>query len=224
MDADPEQTLASRIDHTLLRPEAGPADIERLCAEAVTHGFRAVCVNPAHVQRAAGCLAGSSVLVACVAGFPLGANLPEVLALEATRAVGLGAEELDMVLPVWALRCGDDAAVLAHLTAACAPGVPVKAILETGLLTDDEKRRACALCVRGGAAFVKTCTGFGPGRATAADVRLLRAAAPGLGVKASGGIADRAAALELLAAGADVLGCSRSVAIVTGAAEGDAHV
>lgn len=219
MDADPRRTLSSRIDHTLLRADAAPADIERLCAEALRFGFRAVCVNPAHVRRAATCLSGSPVLVASVAGFPLGAGLPEVLALEAARAVAHGADELDMVLPLGALRAGDEAAVLAHLAAARAAGVPVKAILETGLLSDEEKRRACVLAARGGADFVKTCTGFGPGRATVQDVRLLRAASGGLRVKASGGIADRAGALALLAAGADVLGCSRSVAIVTEAGE-----
>lgn len=211
--------LASAIDHTLLRPEATRSDIERLCDEARRYGFAAVCVNPVWIGTCVARLRGTAVRVATVAGFPLGASDPEVVALEASRAVEVGADEIDMVLPVGALRGGDERTVLRSvggvrrvtLGLAC-----LKVILETHLLTEAETVRACELAVAAGCDFVKTATGFTGGGATVAAVRLLRAiVGPAIGVKAAGGIRERAIAEALLAAGANRLGTSAGVAIVT---------
>ncbi|WP_449242368.1 deoxyribose-phosphate aldolase [Desulfovibrio sp.] len=209
--------LARRLDHTLLKPQATAAEVERLCAEALEHGFFSVCVAPCRIPQAARLLAGSAVLPITVIGFPLGFQSTPVKAFEAARAVEQGTREIDMVLNVGALKDRDEAAVAADIEAvARSCGAPVKVILETALLTDAEKVLACRLAAGAGAAFVKTCTGFSGGGATEADVRLLRANVPGhIGVKASGGIRTRAQALALLAAGADRLGASASVAIVT---------
>jgi deoxyribose-phosphate aldolase len=217
--------LAACIDHTLLRPEATPADIERLCAQAVRYGFKAVCVNPWHLPLAVRCLRGSTPLPITVSGFPLGASQTLCKAREAGLAVEQGAAEVDMVLNVGALKAGDLSLVrqdILEVVQACGP-VPVKVILETCLLTDAEKELACRLAVDAGARFVKTSTGFSSGGATEADVRLLRravdqaakqAGAPRLGVKASGGIKTLDDALRLLFAGADRLGASASVQMV----------
>lgn len=213
--------LAAAIDHTLLAPAATAADVERLCAEAVTHGFGAVCVNPWHLPRAVALLRGKAPQPVTVAGFPLGASQTAVKAREAGLAVDQGAAGVDMVLNLGAFFSGDydlAAGDIRQVVRACA-GAPVKVILETCLLDDEQKRLACRLAVDAGAAYVKTSTGFSRSGATEADVRLLRACVgPDIGVKASGGIKTREDALRLLAAGADRLGASASVAIIGGEA------
>ena len=210
--------LAACIDHTLLKPDATPADIERLCAQAVRFGFKAVCVNPWHLSLAVRCLRNSAPAAITVAGFPLGASQTLVKAREAGLAVEQGAAEVDMVLNIGALKAGEMALVrqdIFEVVQACGPA-PVKVILETCLLTDAEKELACRLAVDAGAAFVKTSTGFASGGATEADVRLLRSiVGPQIGVKASGGIRTLDDALRMLAAGADRLGASASVRMIT---------
>ena len=213
-------SLAARIDHTLLDAVATAADIERLCGEALEHGFAAVCVNPLWVQRCAARLSGSAVIVCSVAGFPLGASLTEIKALEARRAVEQGAREVDMVGMLGALAGGDHAVFerdVAAVVAAAAPG-GVKVILETTRLSRDHKIAGARIAVVAGAAFVKTSTGFAGG-ATVEDVRLLReTVGPGVGVKAAGGIRTRAQALAMIAAGATRIGTSAGVAIAREAA------
>mgnify|MGYP001357111472 CR=1 FL=1 len=210
--------LASMIDHTLLRPEATADDIRRLCDEAKEYGFCAVCVQPRWVALCRELLEGSGVKVATVCGFPHGASLSEVKVFEASCAADDGADEIDMVISIGSLRQGRDDEVEADIrrvVEATAGRAIVKAILETALLTDEEKRRACRAAERAGAAFVKTSTGFGPGGATARDVRLLRASvSPHVGVKASGGIRTAEAALAMIEAGATRIGTSSGVAIV----------
>jgi len=214
---DTPAALAAAIDHTLLAPTATAADVERLCAEAVAHGFGAVCVNPWHLPRAVALLRGCTPVAITVAGFPLGAAQTAVKAREAGLAVEQGAAGVDMVLNLGAFLGGErDLAAedIRQVVRACA-GAPVKVILEACLLDDAQKRLACRLAVDAGAAFVKTSTGFSRGGATEADVRLLRqCVGPDIGVKASGGIKTREDALRLIAAGADRLGASASVAIV----------
>jgi deoxyribose-phosphate aldolase len=211
--------LAPYIDHTLLRPDARPMEVANHCREAVRHGFKAVCVNPFYLGLAAGFVAGQGVLPITVVGFPLGATLPSVKAFEAREAVKLGAREIDMVMNVGQLKTGKTRPVLEDIAAvvqAAAP-YPVKVILETGLLTDEEKRIACRLAVEAKAAFVKTCTGFGPGAATVEDVRLLREeVGPDFGVKASGGVDSAEKAWALINAGATRIGASRSTLILGG--------
>lgn len=212
--------LARTIDHTLLRPDATAEQIRRLAREARELGCAAACVGAVWVPLVAAELRGSAVATCAVVGFPLGADQPEAKAFAARRAIREGAREIDMVLNVGALKSGDSEAVLADIRAvveACRDGGALcKVILETCLLTDDEKRAACRLAVQARAQFVKTSTGFGGGGATVADVALMAAEvrAAGLGVKASGGIRDLASARRLLAAGATRLGASASVAIV----------
>jgi len=212
--------LARTIDHTLLRPDATAEQVRRLAREARELGCAAACVNAVWVPLVAEELRGSSVATCAVVGFPLGADQPETKAFAARRAIREGAREIDMVLAIGALKSGDSEAVLADIRAvveACRDGGALcKVILETCLLTDDEKRAACRLAVQARAQFVKTSTGFGGGGATVADVALMAAEvrAAGLGVKASGGIRDLASARRLLAAGATRLGASASVAIV----------
>ncbi len=211
------QEAAARIDHTLLSPDAGPAGVERLCAEAVEHGFAAVCVTPWLLPLAARLLCGHSPLPITVVGFPLGADLAVSKAEEAARLVSLGAAEIDMVLNVGALKAGQSALVREDIAGvvAAAGDAPVKVIIEACLLTDEEKIAACGLAAEGGAAFVKTSTGFSRGGATVEDIRLLRRAAPPhLRIKASGGIRTASQARALFAAGADRLGASASVAIL----------
>jgi len=213
------QEVARRIDHTLLGATARPDEVERLCAEAIEHGFASVCVNGVHVERCAGRLAGSPVRVASVVGFPLGASAPPAKREEARLALEDGAAELDMVLQIGALRAGEDALVaddvagvveVAHARAAL-----VKVILETGTLTEEEIVRGCRLAESAAADFVKTSTGFGPRGASLEDVALLRASvSPRVGVKASGGIRTAAFARALLEAGATRLGTSASVALL----------
>lgn len=213
--------LAGLIDHTMLRPDATRADIEALCAEAVRHAFKAVCVNPSRLPLAVELLRGRGPLPITVCGFPLGAAQTASKAQEAALAVEQGAAEVDMVLNIGALKDGNAELVrrdIAEVVRACGAAA-VKVILETCLLTDAEKELACRLAVEAGAVFVKTSTGFAKGGATEADLRLMRrVVGPGIGVKASGGIRTREDALRMLAAGADRIGASASVHIIQGAA------
>jgi len=211
--------LASYIDHTLLKPEATRDDLYALCDEAKAHRFGAVCVNPTWVRAAKGRLRGTEVKTVAVIGFPLGAGTPAAKACEAQDAARAGADELDMVLNIGALRSGDLALVEQDIRAvvqAAAP-VPVKVILETSKLTDEEKVIGCALSKVAGAAFVKTSTGFGGGGATVDDIGLMRrVVGDELGVKASGGVKTQEDACAMITAGATRIGASASVAIVTG--------
>lgn len=209
--------LAGRIDHTLLAADATRDDVERICAEALMHGFASVCVNSRWVPLVHALLAGSDVMTCSVVGFPLGAMAAEVKAAETWVAVRDGADEIDMVIDVGDLKSGDLAAVLADIEAVveAADGVPVKVIIETCLLTDDEKVLACLLAMRAGASYVKTSTGFSKSGATAADVALMReVVGDELGVKASGGVRTHDDAIAMLEAGADRIGASASVAII----------
>ncbi|HGY10494.1 MAG TPA: deoxyribose-phosphate aldolase [Oceanithermus profundus] len=211
--------LAKFIDHTLLKPEATPADIERLCREADEHYFYAVCVNPAFVPLARRTLGASPVRVAAVIGFPLGANAPEIKAAEAALAYSQGADELDMVIPVGRALAGDWGAVAADVLAVreAAPGAVLKVILETGHLNEDQIRKAAEAALAGGADFLKTSTGFGPRGASLEDVRLLAEVAGGKAkVKAAGGIRTREDAWKMIEAGASRLGTSSGVALVEG--------
>jgi deoxyribose-phosphate aldolase len=215
--------LAAVIDHTLLKPEARPAQIDQLCAEAREHGFASVCVNPGYVPRCVDALAASDVLVCTVVGFPLGATTTAVKVFEAQQAIAAGAQEIDMVLAMGWLKAADYTAVyqdIAEVVTAChANAARCKVILETALLTDAEKIAACRLAVHAGADFVKTSTGFASGGATVEDVALMRlAVGTAAGVKASGGIRTVEAAHALRAAGATRIGASASVALVTEAA------
>lgn len=208
--------LAGMIDHTLLKADATPEAVRRLCAEARQWRFASVCVNGSYVELAARELAGSGVKVCTVVGFPLGAASSAAKAAEARDAVERGADEVDMVLNVGRLKAGDDAYVRDDVAAVrkAAGGRTLKVILETCLLTDAEKERACRICREAGADFVKTSTGFSSGGATEADVALMRAAVgPDRGVKASGGIRTRSDAERMIAAGASRIGASASVAI-----------
>lgn len=213
--------LASYVDHTLLKPDATVAEIDRLCAEALEHRFASVCVNGAWVRRCAEILAGSGVIVCSVIGFPLGAMASEVKAYEARRAIEDGACEIDMVLAVGPLKGGDDRFVqrdIAGVAEVCHRlGARLKVILETGLLSEEEIVRGSRLAVAAGADFVKTSTGFSKGGATVEHVDLMRrTVGPVVGVKASGGVRDGDAARAMIAAGATRIGASASVAIVRG--------
>ena len=216
----PGDTLEKYIDHTLLKPEATEADIARLCEEALTYGFHSVCVNGVWVDYCRERLAGSPVNISAVVGFPLGANDPRVKAHEAAAAVEDGASEIDMVLSVGHVlqgRFGFVAGDIAGVVRAVEGQAIVKVILETGLLDDTQIAEACRVAEAAGAHYVKTSTGFGPGGATEAHVRLMRASvSPTIGVKASGGIRDGRTARRMLAAGANRLGTSAGVAILSG--------
>lgn len=211
--------LAPLIDHTLLRANATQAEVDQLCDEALEYGFASVCVNPLRVARAAERLQGSRVKVCTVVGFPLGASTLATKAAEARDVIAQGATEVDMVLAIGAAKEGDWKRVredYANLRKAC-EGVVLKVILETCLLTDEEKRIACGLAAEEGLDFVKTSTGFSTGGATAADVALMRRAVGTLcGVKASGGVRTTADALAMVQAGATRLGLSSSIAVVKG--------
>ena len=205
------------IDHTLLKAEATSADVERLCAEAAKCGFMAVCVHPIHVERCVHALAGTDVRIGTVAGFPFGAQLPEAKAFGAARAIELGAREIDMVLDLGALLEGRDEDVAADIRTvrkAC-EGVVHKVILETCYLDDAQKRVACRIAMAEGADFVKTCTGFGPGKATPQDIHLMRdVVGPEFGVKAAGGIRTKDAFWTMVRAGANRIGTSAGVQII----------
>jgi deoxyribose-phosphate aldolase len=210
--------LASFIDHTLLKADAVDADIVKLCEEAAQHSFKAVCVNPIFVRKTRELLAHSQVLTASVVGFPLGASLSRVKALEAELACRDGASEIDMVIRIDLIKLGrwnEAEADVSEVVQAVA-GAPVKVILETGLLTTDEIRQACQLCENAGAAFVKTATGFLGRGATLEDVRLMREfCSPRVQIKASGGVKTFEFAKTLIEAGATRIGTSSGVSLVT---------
>ncbi len=215
--------LAQRIDHTLLEPAATTAEVDRVCEEAVRFGVASVCVSPCHVERVREALKGSGVKTCTVIGFPHGAHTSETKAFEAQKAIAAGADELDMVLRVGALKDGDYAAIIDDIRGVCiaaekAPGpVLVKVILEMARLTEEEKVAGATLAKAAGADFVKTSTGFGPGGATVEDVALLRATVGAdMGVKAAGGIRDAETAIAMIEAGADRIGASRTAAILEG--------
>jgi deoxyribose-phosphate aldolase len=211
--------IAAFIDHTLLRADATATDIERLCGEACEFSFCAVCINGAWVRHACHLLAGSGVKVAAVAGFPLGAMSIDIKCFETETAVNEGAHEIDVVLNVGRLKQGDNAYVLRELceVVKAADERTVKVILETCLLNNEEKIRACRLAVDSGARFVKTSTGFNSGGATVEDIALMRETVGSeFGIKASGGIRDTATALAMIEAGATRIGTSAGVAIVRG--------
>jgi len=214
-----DPAIAALIDHTILKPEATRADVIKVCREARQYGFASVCVNPYWVPLVRSELAGSLVKVCTVVGFPLGATSTEAKVAEAAAALGSGAQEIDMVINVGALRSGDDEAVKLDIQGVVkvshAAGAIVKVILETALLDDTQKAVACTLCKVAGADFVKTSTGFGPSGATAHDVALMRqTVGPDMGVKASGGIRTLADVRAMTAAGATRIGASASVKIV----------
>ena len=215
-----KKTIASMIDHTLLKPEATPAQIEKLCAEAAEYHFASVCVNPVYIPLAARLLKGTGVKVCCVVGFPLGAIAPEQKAAEAASCAAMGAEELDMVIHVGAAKAGDWALVQRDIEGVvkAAAGHTVKVIIETCLLTDEEKVKVCEAAKAAGAHFVKTSTGFSTGGATTHDIALMRkTVGPEMGVKASGGIRDYETAMAMIEAGANRIGASAGIAIVAAA-------
>lgn len=215
----PEE-LARYIDHTILKPDATVAMIDKIIGEAREFSFRSVCVNPCWVKRVADGLRGTRVLTCSVVGFPLGASTPDIKGMEARKAIRDGAKEIDMVINVGRLKSGDDDYVLRDVLAvtdACRDGGAVsKVIIETALLTDEEKRRACELSRRARANFVKTSTGFASGGATAEDVALMASVVRGAGmeVKASGGIKSFSDAKRMIDAGATRIGASASIAII----------
>ncbi len=211
--------LARYIDHTLLKPDATEEQIRNLCEEAKTYHFASVCVNPSYVALAAKELAGTDVKVDSVVGFPLGATMPDVKAYEASLAIEAGAQEIDMVINIGALKSGRDDLVREDIgevvKTAHDQGALVKVIIETALLTGEEKVRACRLAKAAGADFVKTSTGFGPGGATVEDVRLMRETVGlEMGVKAAGGIRSAEKAIAMIEAGATRIGASAGVRIV----------
>jgi len=216
---DNPQNIPSMIDHTLLKPEATPDQIETLCEEARTYGFAAVCVNSVYVPQAAKLLAGSDVKVCTVVGFPLGASDTATKAYEAEQAIEQGANEIDMVIHIGSLKARelqhlhhDVAAVV--LACHAHEGVLCKVIIETALLTDEEKTIACQIAKEARADFVKTSTGFSTGGATVEDVALMRSVVgPDVGVKASGGVRSMADAMAVIDAGATRIGASSGVAI-----------
>ncbi|OGV63080.1 MAG: deoxyribose-phosphate aldolase [Lentisphaerae bacterium RIFOXYC12_FULL_60_16] len=216
---NPEQNawLAGLIDHTLLKPDATPAMVDVICDEAVRFGFKTVCINPCFVPRAVERIARRAVGVCTVVGFPLGAVETSTKVHETIRAIESGAREIDMVLWVGGLKAGDYRRVSRDIRSvvSAAGGLVVKVILETSLLTDAEKSTAARLAVDAGASFVKTSTGFNGGGATVTDIRLLReVVGHSIGVKASGGIRTRSAALQMVTAGADRIGTSAGISIM----------
>lgn len=212
-----KEQVAEMIDHSLLHPQSTREDLKKLCREAIEHHFKAVCVNPVHVADAAVLLKGETPLICSVVGFPFGTHTPASKAAETEEVIRLGAQEVDMVLCVGALKEGrdDEVAEAVAKVVRAAAGRPVKVILETCYLTEEEKIRGCKLSVKAGAAFVKTSTGYGSAGATTADVRLMRQTVGiGVGVKAAGGIRTLADALAMIEAGASRIGASASVAIL----------
>jgi deoxyribose-phosphate aldolase len=216
--------IASMIDHTMLKPDATTGAIEKLCQEALEYGFASVCVNPCHVPMCHSLLRGSPVKVCTVIGFPLGASASVVKSFETQQAIAAGAEEIDMVMNIGAVKSGDIEIAEEDIRSVvkAANGVLVKVIIETCLLTDEEKAAACKAAEAAGAGYVKTSTGFSTGGATVHDVALMRrTVSPGMGVKASGGIRTLDFARELVEAGATRLGTSLSVKLVQDEAAGN---
>jgi deoxyribose-phosphate aldolase len=216
----PPASLAGYIDHTMLKPDATDAAFDKLCEEAVRFGFYSVCVNSSRVRYVANKLGGTDVTVCAAIGFPLGQMASRAKAFEARCAISDGAGELDMVINVGALKSGNLKLVEDDIRAvrrAARGNTVLKVIIETSLLTDEEKVIACELSKQGGADFVKTCSGFAGGGATPQDIALMRrTVGPDFGVKASGGVRNYPRAVQLLAAGANRIGAVSSVAIVTG--------
>lgn len=212
--------IAQMIDHTALKADTLESQIVTLCEEAREYHFASVCVNPTWVKKAAELLQGSEVKVCTVIGFPLGANTPEVKAFETTQAIKDGADEVDMVINIAALKDGNNELVEADIRAVvdAAKGKALtKVIIESCLLTDEEKVRACELAVKAGADFVKTSTGFSTGGATKEDIALMRkTVGPNIGVKASGGVRNAEDAETMIKAGATRIGASAGIAIVNG--------
>ncbi len=208
--------LASYIDHTLLKPVATKADILKLCEEAKQYHFASVCVNPCWVSLCAEVLKGTGVNVCTVIGFPLGANTSEIKAEEAALAIKQGANEVDMVINIGALKEGDTDRVYQDILAVrkASEGKILKVIIETSYLTDEEKKTVCKLAAKAGADFVKTSTGFSNAGATAEDVKLMKEAS-GIKVKASGGVRTKEDALKMIEAGASRLGASAGIKIVS---------
>ncbi len=223
-DMTPE-IVCGLIDHTLLKPDATAADVARVCKEAVAYGFRTVCVSPCRLPLALKLLRGKKPRAITVAGFPLGFSATEIKKAEAALYVEKGAAEIDMVINVGALKDGDNRLVLKDIkavVAACGK-IPVKVIIETCLLTRQEKITACMICVDAGAAFVKTSTGLSTGGATVEDIILMRrTVGPDFGVKAAGGIKTYDDAVRLIRAGANRIGTSSSAAIASGKGKTDA--
>jgi deoxyribose-phosphate aldolase len=214
-----DRRLAGLIDHTLLKPEATPHEVRTLCEEALRFHFASVCVNSCYVPQCYAALKESDVAVCTVVGFPLGAVTTSIKACEAEEAVKAGAREIDMVINVGMLKAGEDRYVENDIRSVCTAahrgGALCKVIIETALLTDEEKSRACLLAKRAGADFVKTSTGFSRAGATAADVALMRkVVGKEMGVKAAGGIRSREDALAMIAAGASRIGASAGVTII----------
>lgn len=216
-----DHKLARMIDHTLLKPDATQKEIEKLCAEAKQYGFASVCINPSNVKLCSTLLRDTDVKVCTVIGFPLGATSSAAKAFETDHAIKDGAREVDMVINVGMLKSGEykyvEEDIFSVVSTAHNFGVLTKVIIETGLLNDEEKVKACMLAKHAGADFVKTSTGFAKGGATVDDIALMRkVVGPELGVKASGGVRTQEDALALIASGADRIGASASVKIVTG--------
>lgn len=219
--------LAARIDHTLLKPEASREQVETLCAEALEHGFASVCVNGVWTALVARKLSGSNVLTCTVVGFPLGASTSQAKAAEAEQAVADGAGEIDMVIDIAAARAGDREALEADVRAVAEVvhrgGAQLKTIIETCLLTDEQKVLACEAAVAAGTDYVKTSTGFSTGGATPEDVALMRrTVGEDIGVKASGGVRTREAAIAMLQAGASRIGASAGAALLGQPTDDDA--
>lgn len=210
--------LARYIDHTILKPDAKEGEVIKLCREALEYKFASVCVNASNVKLADSFLHGTEVKVCTVVGFPLGATTKETKAFEAAQAIENGAAEVDMVINIGALKSGKLDAVFEDIKAvadACKGKALLKVIIETCLLTDEEKVTACELSKKAGADFVKTSTGFSSGGATASDIALMRrTVGPEMGVKASGGIRNLESALKMIEAGATRIGASASVSIL----------
>ncbi|MFZ2489725.1 MAG: deoxyribose-phosphate aldolase [Anaerolineae bacterium] len=221
------EQIARMMDHTLLRPDATQNEVFKLCNEALQYHFASVCVNPTWVALCADMLASSPVKVCTVIGFPLGATLTDVKAYEAAQAIGNGAREVDMVQNIGALKSGDYQLVADDVAAVVRTahdlGATVKVIIETALLTEEEKIKSCEIAQAAGADYVKTSTGFAAGGATASDVALMRrVVGSSMGVKASGGIRTAQDALAMLEAGASRLGVSASIKILDQLAGGSA--
>ena len=218
-----KEKMASLIDQTLLKPDATKDGIRRLCQEAMNYGFWSVCVNPSYISLAATILRDTEVKICSVVGFPLGANTPEVKALEAEKALRDGANEIDMVINLGALKSGDYELVKRDITYVVKQGIRfqrdtiVKVIIETGLLSDNEKALACQVVKESGANFVKTSTGINTRGATVQDVKFIRKiVGPEFGVKASGGIRTYGEAVKLIEAGANRIGTSSGISIIKG--------
>lgn len=213
------ERMADYIDHTLLKPEARREDILKLCREALENSFYSVCINPSYVKTAVQELSGSKVKVCAVIGFPLGATTTAVKAFETAEAVADGAEEVDMVIHIGALKNREEKYVLDDITAVveAAKGKIVKVIIETGLLDEEEKKLACILIEKAGAHIIKSSTGFGPGGATVADIELIRETVGSrMGIKASAGVRTPDAARQMINAGATRIGTSLGIDIIRG--------